>query len=122
MHAIRDAIKDLVTQPCVIADHCAVYALEGRREAVRVLLCADRARREQWLDDLRPAGTHDSVRSLDELDRAERIYVRQAHGRHWPDFRIYHLVIDVGRLPLDCGARLVAEYVGSISTNKVDAP
>jgi hypothetical protein len=70
------------------------------------------ARRQQWLDEQRQACA-DRVRPLDELDRAKRLYVKQALGRHWPDSRIYDLVIDVGSLPLEQSALLVAEYARS---------
>jgi hypothetical protein len=55
-----------------------------------------------------------SVATLgDELDRAKRLYVKQAFGLPWPDSRIYDLVIDVGSLPLEQSAPLVAECAGS---------
>ncbi len=113
MHAIREAIEEVATQPCVIANHQAAYALDGRREAVRVLLYADRAQRQLWLREQPPARSDDQDRPVDELDRAKRTYVKQAYGRHWPDSHIYHLAIDVGRLPLERSAFLVSEFVRS---------
>ena len=113
MHAIREAIAEVATQPCVIANHQAAYALDGRREAVSVLLCADRAQRQLWLREQPPARSEDRDRPVDALDRAKRTYVKQAYGRHWPDSHIYHLAIDVGRLQLERSAFLVCEFARS---------
>lgn len=113
MHAIREAIEEVATQACVIANHQAAYALDGRREAVRVLLCADRAQRQLWLREQPPAHSEDRDRPVDELDRAKRTYIKQSYGRHWPDSHFYHLALDVGRLPLERSAFLVCEFVRS---------
>ena len=114
MHAIRAAIGEVASHPCVIANHHAAYALDGRGDAIRILLSANRAQRQRWLDEQGPASAEDRVQPVEELDRAQRTYVRQAYGRDWPDSRIYHLVLDVSRLPVEHSARLVADYARSL--------
>ena len=114
MRAIRESIEEVSGQPCVIANHHAAYILEGRREAIRILLSAGRTQRQRWLDEQRPSLAENRARRIEELDRAERAYVRQAYRRHWPDWQIYHLVVDMGMLPIERTAHLVADYARSI--------
>ena len=113
MHAIRDAIAELATFPCVIADHQVGYALDERRDAIRVLLRADRVQRQRWLDEKGQAWSEDPPRPVEKLDRAMCTYIKQAYGRPWPDPRIYHFVIDVDSLTLERSAFLVSEFVRS---------
>lgn len=115
MHAVREVIQE-VTAPCVIANHEAAYALCSRPEALRVFLYADRAQREQWLREGPPARSASQDRTVEELDRAKRTYVRQSYGRGWPDLHLYDLTLDIGRLTPEQAAFLVSEYVRSIRT------
>lgn len=114
MHAIQEAIKEVACQPCVIVGHHAAYALNGRTGAILVLLWADRTQRQKWLDQRQPVLVAGRSRVLDEIDRNEGTYVRQAYGRPRPDSRIYQLVVDVGRLRLKLTACLVVDYVRSM--------
>ena len=113
MRAFREAIQEAATQPCVIANHQACYALAGRHETMRVLLCADPSERQLWLREHSPADWADRDRLVDERDRAQRAYVKQAYSRRWPDLRIYHLTLDVGRLTLERSAYLISEFARS---------
>ena len=63
MNAIREAIGEDASQPCVIANHHAAYALGRRCDAIRVLLLANRGQRQRWLDEQRAASSDDLYRT-----------------------------------------------------------
>ena len=113
MHAIRDAIDELATLPCVIADHQAGYALDERRDAIRVLLRADRVQRQRWLEEKGQGWSENPLGPVEKVDRAMRAYIKQAYGRPWPDPQIYHFVIDVDSLTVERSAFVVSEFVRS---------
>ena len=113
MRAFREAILEVANQPCVIANHHACNALSGQRETMRVLLYADPAKRQLWLREGSSADLAERDRLVNERDRAQRTYVKQAYGRCWPDLRIYHLTLDVGRLTLERSAYLISEFARS---------
>lgn len=106
VNAIREATRELATRSCVIAGHDSAYTLAGRSDAISVLLTARRERREMLL--------REETRSIDQLDRAKRAYIKQAYGRCWPDLDLYQLALDVGDLSIDSASDLVATFVRTI--------
>jgi hypothetical protein len=111
MQAIREAIREVAQRPSVIAGHESGYELERRPDAVRVLLRADRTRRERWFAGESALGAGTGLKRIDELDRAKRAYVKQMHGRAWPDPERYQLTLDVGPLSTDGAAEAVVAFV-----------
>ena len=118
MKAIREAIREVAHRPSVIAGHEAGYELERRPDAVRVLLRADRTHRGRWLAEQSALGAGVGLRRMDELDRAKRAYVKQMHGRAWPDPTRYQLTLDVGPLSMDSAAETVVEFVRTARDRK----
>lgn len=115
MEAIREAIREAAHRPSVIAGHEAGYELRRQPDAVRFLLRADRTHRVRWLPGQPALGARERLRRLDELDRAKRNYVKQMHGRVWPDTTAYELTVDVGFLSIDDAAEAVVEYVRTVA-------
>jgi hypothetical protein len=111
MKAIREAIKEVAHTPGVIAGHESGYELEQRPDAVRVLLRADPTHRVRLLAEKSDPGEGIGLRRLKELDRAKRAYVKQMHGRPWPEPTRYELALDVGTLSIDSAAEAVVGFV-----------
>ena len=114
MQAIRQAVRELAVQPCVIADHDGAYALQDRAGIVRVFLHAPLSYRQGWLHQQREGECAEPQRMVDRVDAGKRAYIKQAYGRPWPDPRIYHFMIDVDGLRPERSGLLVAEYAISV--------
>ena len=109
MAAVRAAIQELLVPPCVIVGHEAGYILEGQDDKTRVLLRAERSIRQRWLMD--KPGRMGRRKSVAQLDRAKRTYVRQMFGRCWPEIASYELIVDVTQHSWKATADVIAGFV-----------
>lgn len=99
--ATEAALHDLAAEGAVVLGRAGMFVLAGHPGVLRVRLDGDEkarvaqgARLEEV--DERTASAHQRDR-----DRARDTYLRQLYGRDVHDVRLYDLVLDSTRLPLD---------------------
>lgn len=104
----QNIIKGLAKEgPAVFVGRCAVNALEGRDDVLRVFIHADKSLRKKRAVEAYGISRNGADAVLHKFDRKRSSYYMANTGRDWRDMSNYHLVLDSGRLGMECCAGIL---------------
>jgi len=104
----QNIIKSLAEEgPAVFVGRCAANALEDRNDVLRVFIHADKGlRKKRAVEDYEISKNRaDAV--IQKFDRKRSSYYTANTGRDWRDLSNYHLILDSGKLGIECCADIL---------------
>ena len=117
--AQETACKELAGQgPCILVDHHASMALEGREDLVRIFVHANFADRVQVFASNMHVTAQDAEVKLKKADHAYRGYYRGSY-KGWGNAENYDLSVNASDADVAAMARTVLGFVESITGEKL---
>lgn len=116
----RETIHDIESQviialaqkgPCVILGRCADAILDRANiDCLNVFIYADELHRAARVSELIGSKNPTEIqKAMKRTDAARHSYYQQFAGRHWGDYRNYHLMLDSGMLGIDACVKMICE-------------
>ncbi len=101
-------IQKLAAQgPAVFVGRCAANALTDRTDVLKVFVRADKELRRKRAIESYGISPNEVEAVVHKFDRKRSNYYATNTGKNWHDLANYHLVLDSGKLGIDCCARLI---------------
>jgi cytidylate kinase len=106
--AARRVVETVAAEgPAVIVGHGAQCILQGRSDALHVLLHAPRSHRVRIAAQRFGVGEEEADARVRDADSNRSRYVREHFGREWLDPELYHLSIDTARFGTEGSASII---------------
>lgn len=104
----QNIIKGLAEQgPAVFVGRCAVNALEDRNDVLRVFIHADKDLRKKRAVEEYGISRNGADAVIQKFDRKRSSYYKANTGKDWRDISNYHLILDSGKLGIECCANIL---------------
>ena len=113
----RNVILTLASKgPCIILGRCADAILDKAGvDSLNVFIYADDLHRAHRVSELIDSRNPTEVQKvMKRTDAARRNYYQRFAGRHWGDYRNYHLMLDSGALGYDACVKLICDAAGAL--------
>lgn len=95
--------------PAVFVGRCAVNALAGREDVLKVFVRADRELRKKRAVESYGISPNEVEAVVHRFDRKRSSYYATNTGKNWNDTANYHLILDSGKLGIGRCAGLIWE-------------
>ncbi len=106
----QDVIRKLAAQgPAVFVGRCAANALADREDVLKVFIRADKELRRKRAIESYGIKPNEVELVVHKFDRKRSNYYATNTGKNWHDLSNYHMVLDSGKLGIDCCVRLILD-------------